>query len=133
MCAAVEEFIETNGLYHLIDEPINVRNRGLSCIDLFITGQPNRFVDYGVHHSLDNHCQHQIIYERLSAPVPSVPPYNRAITIWNYPTANVQAVCNSVNAVNWSDNFRRLDLEEMVSISQTICRKCSPVVYPTRL
>ena len=111
---ALEELIETNGLYQLIDEPTNIRNGGMSCIDLIITDQPNMFVDYGVHPSLDDHCQHQIIYGKISASVPSAPPYKR--TIWDYPKANVQAICDSINAVNWSDSFRGLDSEGMVKI-----------------
>ena len=82
---ALEELIETNGLYQLIDEPTNIRNGGMSCIDLIITDQPNMFVDYGVHPSLDDHCQHQIIYGKLNASIPSAPPYKR--TIWDYPKA----------------------------------------------
>ena len=112
--ATLEELIETNGLYQLIDEPTNIRNGGMSCIDLIITDQPNMFVDYGVHPSLDDHCQHQIIYGKLSASVPSAPPYKR--TIWDYPKADVQSICDSINAINWSDNFRGLDSKEMVKI-----------------
>ena len=46
---ALEELIETNGLYQLIVEPTNVRNGSMSYIDLIITDQPNMFVDYGNH------------------------------------------------------------------------------------
>ena len=86
----------------------------MSCVDLIITDQQNLFADYGVHPSLDDHCQHQIIYGKLSASIPSAPPYKR--TIWDYPKANVQAICDSINAVNWSDHFRGLDSKEMVNI-----------------
>ena len=111
---ALEELIETNGLHQLIDEPTNIRNGGMSCIDLIITDQPNMFLDYAVHPSLDDHCQHQIIYGKLSASAPSDPPYKR--TIWDYPKANEQAICDSINAVNWPDNFRDLDSKEMVKV-----------------
>ena len=37
---ALQELIETNGLYQLIEEPTNIRNEGSSCIDLIITDQP---------------------------------------------------------------------------------------------
>ena len=110
----LEELIETNGIYQLIDEPTSIRNGGMSCIDLIITDQPNMFLDYGVHPSLDDHRQHQIIYGKLNASVPSAPPYKR--TIWDYPEANMQSICDSLNAINWSDNFRGLDSKEMVQI-----------------
>ena len=54
--SALDECIESNNLSQLIDEPTNIRTTGMSCIDLIITDQPNLFVDFGVHPSLDNHC-----------------------------------------------------------------------------
>ena len=70
---ALDEFIESNNLTQLIDEPTNIRSTGMSCIDLIITDQPNLFVDFGVHLSLDNHCQHQIIHGKINISVP--PPH----------------------------------------------------------
>ena len=45
---ALDEFMETNSLYQLVNEPRNIRNESMSCIDLIITDQPNMFVCYGV-------------------------------------------------------------------------------------
>ena len=42
---ALEEFIETNNLYQLINEPTNIRCESMSCIDLIITDQPNLFLN----------------------------------------------------------------------------------------
>ena len=56
--SALDEFIESNNLSQLIGEPTNIRTTGMSCIDLIITDQPNLFVDFGVHSSPDDHCQH---------------------------------------------------------------------------
>ena len=53
--AALDEFIETNKLHQLIEEPTNIRNDSMTCIDLIITDQPNLFVNSGVHPSLDEH------------------------------------------------------------------------------
>ena len=83
--SALDEFIESNNLSQLIDEPTNIRTTGMSCIDLIITDQPNLFVDFGVHPSLDNHCQHQIIHGKLNISVPTPPPYKRKI--WYYAKA----------------------------------------------
>ena len=63
---ASDEFIESNNLTPLIDEPTNIRSTGMSCIDLIITDQPNLFVDFGIHPSLDNHCQYQIIHGKIN-------------------------------------------------------------------
>ena len=105
-------FMETNSLYKLINEPTNIRNESMSCIDLIITDQPNMFVDYGVHPSLDIHCQHQIIFGNLNLSLPSPPPYNR--TVWHYSRANVQSIINSINSVNWVSNLNPLGPSEMV-------------------
>ena len=38
--ASLDELIESNNLFQLIDEPTNIRGEGMSCIDLIITDQP---------------------------------------------------------------------------------------------
>ena len=73
--SALDKFIKSNNMSQLIDEPTNIRTTGMSCIDLIITDQPNLFVDFGVHSSLNNHCQHQIIHEKLNISVLTPPPY----------------------------------------------------------
>ena len=52
--AALDEIMEINGLYQLIDEPTNIGNGGMSCIDLII----NMFVEYDAYPPMDSHCQH---------------------------------------------------------------------------
>ena len=76
---ALEELIETNNLYQLIDEPTNIRGESMTCIDLIITDQPNLFMEYGVHPSLDEHCQHKIIFGELNISLPCPPPYKRTV------------------------------------------------------
>ena len=60
----------------------------MSCIDLIITDQPNLFVNSGVHPSLDEHCQHQIIYGKLNISVSYPPPFKRKF--WDYSKANAR-------------------------------------------
>ena len=110
--AALDEFIETNGLHQLIDEPTNIRNEGMSCIDLIITDQPNMFADYGVHPSLDRNCQHQVIFGNLNMSLPSPPPYKR--TVWHYSKANMELIRNSINNVDWVSSPNPLSPSEMV-------------------
>ena len=78
---ALDEIIETNNLSQLIDETTNIRGEGMSCIDRIITDKANLFVESGVHSSLDNRCQHQIIYGKLNISVPSPPPYKKLFGI----------------------------------------------------
>ena len=74
---ALDELIESNNMTQLIDQPTNLEPRGISCVDLIITDQPNLFVDYGIHSSLDNCCHHQIIYGKVHISIPSPSPYKR--------------------------------------------------------
>ena len=83
--SAFDEFIESNNVSQLIDEPTNVQTTGISCIGLIITDQPNLFVDFRVHPFLDNHCQHQIIHGKLNISIPTCLPYKRKI--WYYEKA----------------------------------------------
>ena len=78
----LDEFIESNNLIQLMDEPTNIRSTGMPCIDLIVTDQPNLFVDFGLHPSLDYHCQHQIIHGKINISVPPPPPFKRKI--WYY-------------------------------------------------
>ena len=87
---ALDELVEVNNLHQLIEEPTNIREGSISSIDLIITDQPNLFADYGVHPSLDEHCQRQIVYDKINIFIPSPPPYKR--TIWDYSKANMQTV-----------------------------------------
>ena len=63
---ALDELIESNNMILLIDQPTNLESRGISCVDLIITDQPNLFIDYGIHSSLDNCCHHQIIHGKVN-------------------------------------------------------------------
>ena len=111
---ALDEIIETNNLSQLIDEPTNIRCEGMSCIDLIITDKPNLFVESGVHSSLDNRCQHQIIYGKLNISVPRPPPYKR--TLWDCSKAYSQSIRNTINELDWHSHFSGLGPEEMTEI-----------------
>ena len=66
----------------LIDQPTNLESRGISCVDLIITDQPDLFVDCGIHSSLDNCCHHQIVHGKVNISIPSSPPpFRRRIWI----------------------------------------------------
>ena len=83
---ALDELIESNNLTQLIDQPTNFESRGISCVDFIITDQPNLFVDYGIHSSLDNKCHHQIIHGKINISVPAPPPFKS--TVWDYAKAD---------------------------------------------
>ena len=126
--ASLDELIESNNLVQLIDEPTNIRGEGMSCIDLIITNQPNMFVESGVHPSLDEHCQHQVIYGKLNMSVPYPPPYKR--TVWDYENADIPQIRDCLQGVNWELNFGNQGSEEMTNTLTKkiyeIMSKCIP-------
>ena len=71
----LDEFIESNNLAQLIDQPTHIMNESRSCIDLIITDQTNILVDYGVHPSLYKTCHHEITYGKINLSVPPPPSY----------------------------------------------------------
>ena len=83
----------------LIDQPTNLEPRGISCVDLIITDQPNLFVDYGIHSSLDNCCHHQIVYGKVNISIPSLPPYKRRM--WDYAKANKDEIGECLSNIDW--------------------------------
>jgi len=112
--AALDELLETNNLFQLIDEPTNVRGECMSCIDLIITDQPNIFVESGVHPSLDDHCQHQIVYGKVNISIHHPPPYKR--TIWNYSKANTSLIRELISDIDWQSRFAGLGVNEMTEL-----------------
>ena len=83
---ALDKLTEFNNLAQLIDQPTNFEPRGKSCVDLIITDQPNLFVDYRIHSSLDNNFHQHIIRGKINISVSSPPPYKRQI--WDYAKAD---------------------------------------------
>ena len=95
---ALDEVIESNNLFQLIDQPTHIKGNSRSCIDL--TDQPNFFVDNGVHPSLDKHCHHNIIFGKMNLSVPHAPPYKRKV--WDYSKqTNMQYVHLSQALFGW--------------------------------
>ena len=99
---ALDALLESNDLTQLIDQPTNIEFTVVSCIDLIITDQPNLFVDYGIHSSLDNFCHHQIIHGKVNASVPSPPPYIRQV--WDYSKANKEEIWNTLLNISHSNS-----------------------------
>ena len=91
----------------------------MSCIDLIITDQPNLFVKFGVHLSLDDHCQHQIVHGRLNISVPSPPPYKWKI--WHYAKAQKDKIKSAMGNIDWSTIFSGSDVDEMTQLFTAKC------------
>ena len=104
----------------------------MSFIDLIITDQPNVFVDFGVHPSLDNHCQHQIIHGKLNISVPTPPPYKPKI--WYYEKAQKDKIKSALENIDWPTIFAGLDVDDMTQLftsSATFLKRLSRVMIET--
>ena len=86
----------------------------MTCIDLIITDQPNLFMEYGVHPSLDEHCQHQIIFGELNISLPCPPPYKR--TVWDYSKSDIQSIRDSLQQTDWPLTLQGLNTDQMVDV-----------------
>ena len=129
--SALDELIETNDMQQLIDEPTNVRGDGMSCIDLIITDQPNMFVEAGVHPSLDEYCQHQIVYGKVNVRLPPPPPYHRKI--WDYPMANDRAIIDAITSIDWQSKCTGIGPEEMTSVFTNKLSSIFTTFIPNRI
>ena len=49
---ALDDFFESYNITQLIYQPTNIEPRGVSCVDLIVTDQPNLFIDHGIHSSM---------------------------------------------------------------------------------
>ena len=109
----MDQLFESNNLTQLIHQPTNIEPRDTSCVDLIATDQPNLFVDYGIHSSLDDCCHHQIIHGKLNVSIPSPPPYKRQM--WEYSKANTNEIQNSLNSTDWEPKFAGLTVDQMTN------------------
>ena len=100
----------------------------MSCIDVIITDQPNMFVESGVHPSLDEHCQHQVIYGKLNMSLPYPALYKQ--TVWDYQKADIPQIRDCLQGVNWELDFSNQGSEEMTNTFTKkiyeIMSKCLP-------
>ena len=99
----------------------------MSCI---ITDQPNLFVDFGVHSSLDDHCQHQIIHGKLNISVPIPPPYKRKV--WYYEKAQKDKIKSAIANVDWPSMFSGLDVDKMTHLFTSECVSISSEFIPNK-
>ena len=128
--SALDEFIESNNLSQLIDEPTNIRTAGMSCIDLIITDQLNLFVDFGVHFSPDDHCQDQIIHSKLNITFPLPPSYKRKV--WYYAKAQKDKIKSAITNIDWPTMFSELDVYKMTHLFTSKCASIFSEFIPNK-
>ena len=83
------------GLSQIIKGPTHILENSSFCIDLTFTTQPNMVLESGVHHSLHQNCQHQIIFARFNLKVYYPSPYERII--FHYSQTNADRIEQAIN------------------------------------
>ena len=86
-------------LNQVIYGPTHILPNSASCIDLIFTMETNFITDSGVLPSLFPRCHHQLIFTKVSFTTFFPPAYKRRI--WDYSKANVNAIRQAANCVDW--------------------------------
>ena len=97
---------------HVIDGPTHILPHSASCIDLIITTETSFVTDSGVLLSLFPSCHHQLIFAKVSFTTFFLPAFKQSI--WNFSRANVNAIRQAVNCVDWDREFNGLNIDERV-------------------
>ena len=86
----IESITSLPALHQIINESTHILSSSSSCIDLIFTNQTNMITDSGVHPSLHENCQHQIVFAKVNMKMFYLPPYKRLA--WDYSNANIVAL-----------------------------------------
>ena len=102
-------------LFHqLTSEPTYKLQNSLSCLDLIFTAQPSLVVDSGVNPTLHENCHHQKTYCKLSLKI-EYPPLSERV-VWDFKTADVNAVTTAINQVDWKFMFSYKNVHQQANI-----------------
>ena len=99
-------------LNQVIYGPTHILPNSASCIDLIFTMETNFITDSGVLPSLFPRCHHQLIFTKVSFTTLFPPAYKQRI--WYFSKANVNAIRQAVNCVDWDRAFNGLNIDERV-------------------
>ena len=106
-------------LNQVINGPTHILPNSASCIDLIFTTETNLVADSGVLPSLFPRCHHLLIFSKMNfttfflLPIFPPPPFLLP-RIWDFSRANVSAIGQAVNYVEWYRAFNGLNIDEMV-------------------
>ena len=103
-------FLMSNNLEQLINEPTHIRDDSQSCIDLICTDQPFVFTQTGVLSSRDSHSNHNI-HGSLNFHTQCPPPYKRKVL--DYKTGKTDMIRNDLVHTNWESFCTGLNPSEM--------------------
>ena len=98
----VFNFLESNNLYQLVDNPTQIIQTGESILDLFISDSPGFFVSSGTLSPPAN-CDYCIIYVNLNCQKHKPKSFSREI--WNFNDVDLDGLNSTLSTVVWNDVF----------------------------
>ena len=75
--------------------PTHILPPSTSCTELIFTNQPNAVINSGVHPSLHQTHQHQIIVAHYPSPY--------KLLVWDYKKANIDVINWAIKSFNWQE------------------------------
>ena len=99
-------------LNQIIDGTTHILPNSACCIDLIFTTETNFVTDSGVLPSLFPRFHHQLVFAKVSFTIFFPPAYERRI--WDFSRANVNAIRQAVNSVDWDRASNGLNIDERV-------------------
>ena len=112
-CLVCETQNSSKRFFLIIDGPTRILPNSASCIDLIFTTKSNFVTDSGVFPSLFPRRHHQLIFAKVSFTTFFPPVYGRRI--WDFLRANINAIRQAVNCVDWDRVFNGLNIDERVT------------------
>ena len=119
----LSNLLSQSNLYQIINEPTRYLSNQPAILDLIITDSPNLFLGSGVSPLIAN-LDHCTIFCELNVQTYRVKSYKR--TVWDYKTANIDALNNAMNAAPWYKPYTLFDdLDDIVNFNNsTIIATC---------
>ena len=114
----LSNLLSQSKLYQIINEPTRYFSNQPAILDLIITDSPHLLLGSGVSHPIAN-LDHCTIFCELNVKTYRVKSYKR--TVWDYKTANIDALNNAMNATPWYIPYTLFDdLDDIVNFNNSI-------------
>ena len=103
----ITELSAQYSLNQVIDGPTHILPNSASCFDLILITERDFVTDLGVLPSRFSRCHHRVSFTTFFPPV-----FKRGI--WCFSRANINAIRQAVNCVDWDRAFNGLNIDERV-------------------
>ena len=98
----VFNFLESNNLNQLVDNPTRITQSGESILDLIKSDSPGFFVSSGTLSPPAN-CDHCIVYANFNCQKHKPKSFSREI--WNFNDVDLDGLNSTLSSVDWNDVF----------------------------